>query len=114
MVTWKAFYLRPFLTNPSFVSSVTIKAYLQVDGRQKLSYYLFINKNLYWLLPFNNNTALLRKNTEYGPLIYSNIYAMHERNGIVESYQQKQKNKYRNTEPCYIYNDGERNPALLL
>ena len=83
---------------------MTHKAYLQVDGTQKLSYYLFIN----------NNIALLRKNTKYGPLIYSNIYAMHERNEIVQSYQQKQKNKYRNTEPWYIYNDGERNPAILL
>ena len=93
---------------------MTHKAYLQADDRQKLSYYLFINKILYWLLSFNNNIALLRQNTEYGPLVYSNICAMHERNEIVQSYQQKQKNKYKNTEPWYIYIDGERNPALLL
>ena len=34
---------------------------------------------------------------------------MHERNEIVQSYQQKQRNKSRNTEPWYIYIDGERN-----
>ena len=70
---------------------MTHKVYLQVDGRQILSYYLIINKILYWL-SFNKNIALLRKNTEYGLLIYPNIYAMHERNEIVQSYQQKQKN----------------------
>ena len=42
-------------------------------------------------MSFNNNIALLRKNTKYGQLIYSDIYAMHERNEIVQSFNKNRK-----------------------
>ena len=77
---WSLRTIRTFPNESIIYRFCEYKAYLQVDGRHRLSHYLFINKILYWLLSFNNNKAVLWRNTEYGQLLYSNIYAMHKRN----------------------------------